>query len=34
MVEFKNSLSYETWDLVFEGDYVNTVFNSFFKYIF
>ena len=29
MAEFKNSLSCETWDPVFEGDDVNTIFNSF-----
>ena len=27
ITEFKNSLSYETWDPVFEGDDGNTIFN-------
>jgi hypothetical protein len=29
MAEFKNSLSFETWGPVSEGDDVNTIFNSF-----
>jgi len=29
MAEFKNSLSFETWGQVSEGDDVNTIFNSF-----
>ena len=29
MAEFQNSLSYESWDQVFDGDDVNKIFNSF-----
>jgi hypothetical protein len=29
MAEIKKSLNYRTWDPVFEGDDVNTIFNSF-----
>lgn len=29
IAEFKNSLSYETWVPVFEGNEVNTIFNAF-----
>ena len=29
MAEFKNSLSFETWGQVSEGDDVTTIFNSF-----
>jgi len=29
MAEFQNSLSYELWDEVFEGNDVNKIFNSF-----
>jgi len=28
MAEFQNSLSYESWDQVFDGDDVNKIFNS------
>ncbi len=30
MAEFKKGISCETWDPVFEDDYVNTKFNFFF----
>jgi hypothetical protein len=33
MAELKNSLSYETWDMVFERGYVDTVFDSFVTHI-
>jgi hypothetical protein len=29
MAEFQNSLSYESWDQVFDGNDVNKIFNSF-----
>ena len=29
MAEFQNSLSYESWDQVFDGDDVNKIFSSF-----
>jgi hypothetical protein len=29
MAKFQNSLSYESWDQVFDGDDVNKIFNSF-----
>jgi len=29
MAEFQNSLSYESWDQVFDGSDVNKIFNSF-----
>ena len=29
MEEFQNSLSYESWDQVFDGNNVNKIFNSF-----
>jgi hypothetical protein len=31
MAEFQNSVSYESWDQVFDGDDVNKIFNCFLK---
>jgi len=33
MAEFKNRLSYDTWDLVFENDDVNTIFTPFTDFL-
>jgi len=30
--DFQLNLRYETWEQVFDGNYVNEIFNSFFKY--